>query len=114
LIVAPTAVPAPLFVSVTVHENGLPALTVCVAGVFVMPRPGQLMIVVAVAWTLLTPVADPVAVLVIPLALQLVPAVVVAATTAVIDSFFARSSGPQVSVPLLTAQFAPAGLEHAN
>jgi hypothetical protein len=55
-----------------------------------------------------------VAVFVMPLALQLVPAVVVAATTAVIVAFAARSSGPQVSVPLLTAQFAPAGLELAN
>jgi hypothetical protein len=101
-------------VKVTVHENGLPALTVCVAGVFVMLRPGQLITVVAVAWTLLTPDAEPVAVFVMPLALQLVPAVVVAFTTAVIEAFFARSSGPQVRVPLVTAQFAPAGLELPN
>jgi hypothetical protein len=100
-----------VFVNVTVHENGLPALTVCVAGVFVIPMFGQLITVVAEACTLLRPVADPVAVLVIPLALQLVPAVVVALTTAVIVAFAARSSGPHVRVPLVTAQFAPAGLE---
>jgi hypothetical protein len=111
LIEAPTAVPSPVFVNVTVHENGLPALTVCVAGVFVIPMFGQMITVVAEACTLLRPVADPVAVLVIPLALQLVPAVVVALTTAVIVAFAARSSGPHVRVPLVTAQFAPAGLE---
>ena len=75
---------------------------------------GQLMTVVAVACTLLTPDADPVAVFVIPLLLQLVPAVVVALMTAVIASFCARSSGPQVSVPDVMAQFAPAGLELPN
>jgi hypothetical protein len=114
LIEAPTAVPSPLLVSVTVHENGLPAFTVCVAGVFEIPKLGQFRTVVAVACTLLTPDADPVAVFVIPLLLQLVPAVVVALMTAVIASFCARSSGPQVRVPLVTAQFAPAGLELPN
>jgi hypothetical protein len=49
LIDAPDAVPGPLFVNVTVHENGLPALTVCVAGVFVIPIVGQPTVVVAVA-----------------------------------------------------------------
>ena len=48
LIEAPTAVPSPVFVNVTVHENGLPALTVCVAGVFVIPIVGQPTVVVAV------------------------------------------------------------------
>jgi hypothetical protein len=111
LIVAPTAVPSPLFVSVTVHENELPADIVWVAGVFVIPRLGQLMTVVAVACTLLNPVAAPVAVFVMPLALQLVPAVVVALMTAVIVALAARSTGPHASVPLVMAQFAPAGLE---
>jgi hypothetical protein len=60
---------------------------VCVAGVFVMPIVGQLRIVVAVACTLLTPVAAPVAVLTMPLALQLVPAVVVALINATMDAF---------------------------
>jgi hypothetical protein len=72
---------------------------------------GQLMTVVAVACTLLTPDAAPVAVFVMPLLLQLVPAVVVALMTALIDAFAARLSGPQVSVPDVMAQFAPAGLE---
>ena len=76
-----------MFVNVTVQENGLPLATVCEAGVFEIAMLGQLMIVVAVACTLLTPDADPVAVFVIPLLLQLVPAVVVAATTAVMDWF---------------------------
>jgi hypothetical protein len=38
LIVAPEATPGPLFVRVTVQENPVPAETVWVAGVFVMPR----------------------------------------------------------------------------
>jgi hypothetical protein len=95
-----------LFVSVTVHENGLPADTVWVAGVFVIPRLGQLMIVVAVACTLLTPVAAPVAVLTMPLSLQLVPAVVVALMTATSVAFLARFFGPQVSVPAVIAHVA--------
>jgi hypothetical protein len=86
--------------------NGLPAATVCVAGVFVMPMIGQLMIVVAVACTLLKPVDEPVAVLLMPLALQLVPAVVVALMIATIVPFFARLSGPQVSEPEVMAHVA--------
>ena len=103
LMEAPTAVPAPLFVSTTVQEKLSPALLVCVAGSFVMPSVGQLSVVVADAVTLLTPVAEPVAVLVIPLELQLVPAVVVALMTAVIVPLTARFFGPQVSVPELIA-----------
>ena len=95
-----------MFVRVTVHENGLPAATVWVAGVFVMPMIGQLMIVVAVACTLLRPVDEPVAVLLMPLALQLVPAVVVALMIATSVPFFARSTGPHVSVPVVMAQLA--------
>jgi hypothetical protein len=106
LIVLPTAVPVPLLVNVTVHENGLPLSTVCVAGVFVISSLGQLMIVVAVACTLLTPVAAPVAVLTMPLSLQLVPAVVVALMTATSVAFFARFFGPQVSVPAVIAHVA--------
>jgi hypothetical protein len=75
---------------------------------------GQFRTVVALACTLLTPVADPVAVLVMPLLLQLVPAVVVALMTAVIVPLGARSTGPQVNVPDVMAQFAPAGLELPN
>ena len=96
---APTAVPSPLFVNVTVQEKLSPALFVCDAGVFVMPMLGQLRTVVADAWTSLTPVAFPVAVFVMPLALQLVPAVVVALMMATIVPLTARSFGPQVSVP---------------
>ena len=99
LIVVPVAVPAPLLVRVTVHENGLPEFTVWLAGVFVIPSVGQLMMVVAVACMPLTPVAAPVAVFVMPLALQLVLAVVVALMTATSVAFFARSFGPQVRVP---------------
>ena len=104
MIAAFTAVPAPLFVSVTVQEKEPPALMVCVAGVFVMPSVGQFSVVVAEAVTLLTPVADPVAVFVMPLELQLVPAVVVALMMAVIVPLGARSFGPHVSVPLVMAQ----------
>jgi hypothetical protein len=111
LIDAPTAAPSPVFVRVTVHENGLPAEIVCVDGVFVMPMVAQLMTVVALAWTLLSPVAEPVAVFVMPLVLQLVPAVVVALITAVMVALAARSTGPQFSVPLVMAQLAPEGLE---
>jgi hypothetical protein len=99
LMFAPTAVPSPLFVSVTVHEKDSPAFLVCDAGVFVIPMLGQLSTVVAEACTSLTPVALPVAVFVIPLALQLVPAVVVALMMATIVPFTARSFGPHVSVP---------------
>ena len=106
MILAARAVPAPLLVSVTVHENGLPAPTVCDAGVLVISSFGQLMIVVAVACTLLSPVADPVAVFVMPFALQLVPAVVVAFTIATSVPLAARATGPQVRVPLVIAQLA--------
>jgi hypothetical protein len=103
---APTAVPAPLFVNVTVHEKLSPAFFVCEAGVFVMPMLGQFKVTVADAWTSLTPVALPVAVFVKPFAAQLVPAVVVAVMIATMVPFFARSFGPQVSVPELMAQLA--------
>lgn len=111
MIDAATAVPSPVFVSVTVHENGLPAEIVWLAGNFVMLMAAQLMTVVALACTLLRPVADPVAVFVIPLWLQLVPAVVVALTTAVIVALAARLTGPQLNVPFAIVQLAPDGLE---
>jgi hypothetical protein len=41
LIVAPSAVPGPSFVSVTVHENASPALFVCEAGDLSMRRLGH-------------------------------------------------------------------------
>jgi len=69
-----------------------------------------LSVVVALACTLLTPVADPVAVFVKPLVLQLWPCVV-ALIVAVIDAFGARSIGPQFNLPPVMAQLAPEGLE---
>jgi hypothetical protein len=93
-------------VRVTVHEKGLPAEIVWVAGVFVMPMLAQLMVVVALACTLLRPVAEPVAVFVIPLLLQLVPAVVVALMIATSVPLAARFTGPQFSVPVVMEQLA--------
>jgi len=97
---------AMLFLGERLNQGRVVMLALGVAGVFVMPRLGQLMIVVALACTLLSPVADPVAVFVMPFALQLVPAVVVALTIATSVPLAARSFGPQVSVPLVMAHVA--------
>src|SRR4051812_32836308 len=103
---APNAVPAPVLLSTTVQLNGLPLATVCVAGSFVMPRLGQLSVVVAEAVTSVRPVTFPVAVFVKPPAVQPWLAVVVALITATRVAFCARSFGPQASVPEVIAQVA--------
>ena len=100
--------PAPLLVNVTVQENGLPAPTVCEEGVLVMSSFGQLMIVFAVACTSLNPVALPVAVFVMPLALQLEPAVVVALMIATVVAPAARFFDVHVScVPAALIEHVP-------
>lgn len=80
------------------------------SGVLEIVRFGHWSVTAAVSLTSLTPVADPVAMFLNPPETQPRFAVVVALITAEIDDPAARLIGPQLSVPLVIAQFALAGL----